>query len=147
MNLEKEWPSWQDCLGNTYQPGDLVAIAIINGKSPQLVIARVEKINRVRSNGEEITTRKWFDHEQPVWKKRTRRVHEYAPNSYRSISYTDVEEEYQERGEYRTVPSCTVKAIPIIDARGFHRWGSEDGVNKAVTYQIPENIVKLPEEG
>lgn len=142
----KTYDEWTDVLGNTYRPGDLVAIAIINGKSPQMVIARVNKINRVNSSGEEITTRAWIEHETPIWKKRTRRVHQYEPNSYRSTGYVDVEEEYEEKGEYRSVPSCTVNATPIIDARGFGRWGtSQDGVNKAVTYRIPENIIKVPE--
>lgn len=140
----KTWDEWTDCLGNVYRPGDLVAIAIINGKSPQLVIAEVISINRIRKNGEEITTRAWFEHEVPIWKKRTRRVNQYEPNGYRFLSSIEVEEDYEEKGEYRTVPHCTVTARPIIDARGFSRWSTtQDGVNKPVTYQIPENIIKL----
>lgn len=139
--VSKTWDEWTDCLGNTYRPGDTVAIAVINGKSPQLVIAIVERINRVDSSGVEITTRKWFEHENPVWKTRTRKQYDYPTRS--SIS---IEEEYQETGKYRTVPSCSVRATPIIDARGFRRWGQGvDGVNKAVTYKIPENIIKVGE--
>lgn len=147
----KTWAEWTDCLGNVYRPGDIVAIAIINGKSPQMVIARVEKINRVDSSGEPITKRAFVLHDKPITKTRIRRVNQYgAPGSrdqYRALSYVDVEEEYEETGEYKQVPSCTVKATPLVDSRDFHRWSKgEDGLAKAVTYRIPENIVKMSQE-
>lgn len=50
----KEWPQWEDQLGNVYCPGDMVAVATVRYKSPALVIGTVEKINRINSKGEEI---------------------------------------------------------------------------------------------
>lgn len=55
-DTDKTWPFWTDVLGNLIYPGDYVAISTINGRSPQLVIAQVERINRVNSRGEEITS-------------------------------------------------------------------------------------------
>ena len=143
---EKTWPEWTDELGNTYKPGDVIAVATINGKSPQMVIAVVERINRVNSSGDEIFTQKWFDHDEPI--QRQRECY-YAKNpSYGGYYNRPVHEckpactMYIETGEYRKVPSCTVRARPIADLRGFGRYGSnEDGTNKAVTYSIPQNII------
>src|SRR5258705_13890591 len=66
----KTWDSWTDELGNTYKPGDIIAIATISRKSPQMVLAIVERINRVTSSGEEITASKWFDHDEPIQRER-----------------------------------------------------------------------------
>ncbi len=51
---------------------------------------------------------------------------------------------------YLSKPSCKVVALPLVDARGFSRWGRWNSVTKAydkptktVTYSIPQNIVKL----
>lgn len=38
------------------------------------------------------------------------------------------------------IPSCVVVAEPLIDARGFGRYGKQ----KLVSYSIPDNILKLP---
>lgn len=129
-DIDKTWPFWTDVLGQTYYPGDLVAVATVNGKSPQLVLARVERINRVNSSGEEITKHKYFPHDEPITKLR-------SDGS-----------EYQERGEHRNMPSCTVRTKPLVDARGFGRWSTnkETGENRSVTYSIPENILKVKEE-
>jgi hypothetical protein len=124
QDIPKEWPEWTDHLGQTYRPGDYVAVATINGKSPQLVIALVERINRVNSKGDEIVERT------------------YIEGSYPS--------------QYKTTPSCTVKAKPVIEGRGFFRWSGRtyDPITKqsgfdldkvrAVTYQFPGNIIKVP---
>lgn len=141
---DKTWSEWEDGVGNIYGPGDIVAVATVSGKSPQMVIARVERINRLNSSGEEITTRKWFDHEEPIQKERECY---YAKTNYQSYYNQTVHEckpactMYLETGEYRTVPSCTIRATPITDLRGFSRSTKEDGTNKAVTYSIPENII------
>lgn len=145
--ISKTWDEWTDALGNTYRPGDIIAIATVRSKSPQMVIARVEKINRLNGSGEEIMTRKWFDHEMPIQRERecynlkssyssymNRPVHECSPSCTM----------YIETGEYRSVPSCSVRAKPLDDLRGFGRWGTAaDGTNKSVTYSIPENIIKV----
>lgn len=144
----KIWDEWTDVLGNTYKPGDIVAVATISSKSPQLVIARVERINRLNGSGEEITTRKWFDHETPIQRERECYYLKQSPYySYRGQAVHECKPActmYVETGEYRTVLSCTVKAKPLVDARGFSRWSTDaDGNNKSVTYSIPENIIKV----
>lgn len=143
---DKTWPKWEDTLGNVFQVGDIIAVATISGKSPQMIIARVEKINRVNSSGEEITARKWFEHEAPIQRERecyylkssynytygNRPVHECKPSCTMWI----------ETGEYRTVPSATIKATPLVCGRDFGRYGQDaDGNNRAVTYSIPGNWV------
>lgn len=147
---EKTWPEWEDCQGNVYQPGDIVAVAIINGRSPQLVLARVERINRVNSSGELIWANKTFDLDEPIRQERecyTRRgldrreryYEMYYPNHICKPECT----EWTQTTEVRKVPSCTVKATPILDARGFGRSRDHDGKAKAVTYSIPENIILI----
>lgn len=167
----KTWPEWVDALGNTYGPGDIVAVSTINGKSPQLVIARVEKLNRINSSGKLITKRKYFDHPEPIQKTVERKrwivnptcgheisrwtgncnmppghVGDHHNNvSWRSGYYEKYEHTFTERGEYREVPSCTIQATPLVDARGFGRYGKdkETGANRKVTYSIPENILLI----
>lgn len=125
-NEDKTWPHWTDPLGNLIFPGDVVAISTINGRSPQLVIARVDRINRVNSRGEEIVARKSISFDEPVQRLR-----------YDGTPYLV----YQ---EYREVPSCTITATPIIDARGFSRSSTYTGEPvKKVTYSIPENIIRI----
>lgn len=111
-DIDKTWPHWIDRLGNMIFPGDVVAISTINGRSPQMVIAEVERINRLNSRGEEIT------------------------------------ESVREMGKWKSVPSCSITARPIIDARGFVRWGNwnkkdSESKTRAVTYQIPANVIKI----
>lgn len=145
-SVPKTWDEWTDCLGNSFRAGDIIAVATINGKSPQLVLARVERINRVNSSGEEIWTNKWFDHEEPIEHERECRIRN-STDAYMARYYADhvCKREcffYIETGEYRKVSSCTVRAKPIVDARGFSRWGkTADGENKSVTYSIPENMI------
>lgn len=125
-DVDKEWVSWVDVLGNVIYPGDYIAVSTINGRSPQMVIAQVVRINRLNSRGEEITDRKFFEYDEPIEKPRA------GGGTYSA------------RGEYRDVPSCTITAKPLIDARGFTRWSSRNGEPaKAVTYQIPGNCVKI----
>jgi hypothetical protein len=115
---DAEWDEWTDRLGQTYTVGDIVSVATISGKSPQLVVAEVLRINRKNSRGEEIG--EWYYDGQV----RTRR------------------------------PSCTVSALPLLDARGFGRYSDfkynkatghyeHTGNLKAVNYSIPANILKL----
>lgn len=120
------WDSWTDVLGQTIIPGDRVAIAIINGRSPQMVIAEVVQINRVDSKGKPLEEVK---HER----------------------YRDDEGRWQYKRE--SVPSCTFRCIPLLDARGFYRSGVpnwydsdvEPTAPRAVTYKIPQNVIKLPD--
>lgn len=120
MNMPYEWPQWKDALGNTFRVGDTLAVATISGKSPQMVICRVERINRRNSRGEPHMDRKWFEHPQPIWKTRHNGT------------------AYEERGEYREIPSCTVTATPLVDGRKFGRYS-----DRKVTYTLPGNWVKV----
>lgn len=109
MDLEREWPLWEDVLGQTFATGDTVAYASISGRSPELVIATVERINRVNPKGETITTTVW-DTPDRHWAYDAERI---------------------------TIEYCTVKAQPLLGARGFYRAG------KAVTLTIPQNIIRV----
>lgn len=150
MEGSKTWPQWEDCRGNFYQPGDIVAIAIINGKSPQMILARVERINRINSSGELIWTNKTFTLDEPIRHERECYVIKGRKNNdrYYEMYYQDHVcqpscTEWLETTEIKKVPSCTVKATPILDARGFGRSTDHDGKVKAVTYSIPENIILI----
>ena len=148
---DKTWPEWEDCRGNFYQPGDIVAVATVNGRSPQLVLARVERINRVNSSGQPIETNKTFDLDEPIRHERVCRIKEGLDRRERYYEMYNGNHvcqptctEYVQTSEVRKVPSCTVKATPVLDARGFGRWSTDhDGKNKAVTYSIPENIILI----
>jgi hypothetical protein len=146
------WPEWTDELGNTYKPGDIVAIAIINGRSPQMIIARVDRINRVNSYGEELFRNKEFKLDEPIRRerecfilKRKSQPSAYYDRYYAERDSTHVCEpsctEWWQTDEVRKVPSCTVKATPIADLRGFGRSRNHDGKTKSNTYSIPENII------
>lgn len=154
------WPEWTDELGNTYRPGDIVAIAIINGRSPQMIVAKVDRINKVNSYGEEIRTNKSFLLDEPVrherecyYVKRKKDLEQQKVRSaYYDYYYNDRAEthvcepsctEWWQTEEVRNVPSCTVKATPIADLRGFGRTRNHDGKAKSNTYSIPENILFL----
>lgn len=145
------WTEWTDELGNTYRPGDIVAIAIINGRSPQMVIAKVERINKVNSRGEAHMANKTFDLDEPIRRERECHVLKRKNDPYWNRYYYDKDSthvckpectEWWQTTETKKVPSCTVTATPIQDLRGFRRWSTDqDGKNKAVTYSIPENII------
>ena len=139
--MRETWAEWTDVLGNTYKPGDIVAIATVSGRSPQLVIAKVVSINKTDKEGNEITARKWVEHDEPIMRTRIRRSYNYNTNKY-----DDITESYLEEGGYKQVPSCTVTAQPLMDTRKFYRATDQDGKHKKVTYSVVENIVKLEAE-
>lgn len=124
---ERFWDSWTDVLGQEYRVGDLVSVATISGKSPQMVIAEVTAINRMRKDPwTRIDGEDGDYHFGPAWVLIT-------------------------KGYKEPQPSCTIKALPLVDARGFYRTGdgrhwnrqNEERNVKQVTYQIPNNIIKL----
>lgn len=115
------WPAWVDPLGNEYGAGDMVAIAIINDRSPQMVFAQVVDIRKRDGKGELITTWHWEG----------------------GVIDTPGHRFFGEWSEYCTRvedPYCKVRAIPLADSREFYRTKGE----RTVTYSIPENIIKLP---
>lgn len=56
---------WKDSLGQEFRPGDMIAVAVINGRSPQMVIAMVERINTTNAKGEPHTKRAWTGKKKP----------------------------------------------------------------------------------
>lgn len=121
---DKTWPEWRDMLGRIYRPGDIVAIATVSGKSPQLVLGQVERINRINSKGEEITESYLY------WPPGVPEVNDRGWPNYKE-------------SQRRTRPSCTVTVTPVADARKFYRSRTPEGAAKKVTYQFPQNIVRV----
>lgn len=115
---DRTWDEWTDSLGQVFRPGDLISIATISGRSPQLVIAQVIKINRVDSSG------------SPIQTHHTR----YGKNSDGSRNYKD-------RKDY-TRDSCSVKAQPLF--RGWGGFIDNPESERAVTYKILHSILKVP---
>lgn len=122
--------SWTDILGQKYSPGDIVAISIINGRSPQTVIARVETIFLDDSQG------------QPYQSAQAIKLGEGMKPIDKSIELTANDQIVpwgKNRGmAYRCYQSCSVQCTPLVDARGFSRWS-----DRRVSYTIPENIIKV----
>lgn len=152
---DKTWTEWVDERGNTYCPGDIVAIAVINGRSPQMVIARVERINKVNSSGEYIFANKIFQLDEPIRHERECFIVKGKKTSIDGGYYSQFYKdhvcklsciEYWQTSLTQKVPSCTVTATPIMDTRGFSRRTDHDGKVKAVTYSIPENILFLEKD-
>lgn len=130
----KTWDEWTDPLGQVYKPGDYVAVATINGKSPQMVICKVVRINRVDSKGHLIcakTSRKVDAKEGEPGARQDRK--------WDAARKTQVDTGVWYRLEYDYPPLCTVTAYPIIDGRGFGRYGDV----KNSTYRLPGNIIKV----
>lgn len=123
---------WKDTLGQKIKPGDIIAVATVSGRSPQLVIAQIERINTHNSKGE-------------LHVMRTHRGFEEKTHpDGRTYRVPILHEE----------PTVTVTARPIKDGRDFTRWSNRrynaatktwdsTGEIKPVTYSILGNIVRL----
>lgn len=147
----KTWPEWTDVLGQTYRPGDYVAVSVINGRSPQMVIGKVIQINRVDSKNNLIVEldRRWEPCDEHDNGARFFNAEQAARQSrWASVSDKDMMEE----GWYKTVDhyidSCTVKVQPLLDARGFgrtgtYRWAREQHMPRSVVYRLWENVLKV----
>lgn len=123
-DVPKVWGSWTDVLGQTYRPGDTVAVGVINGRSPQIVIGEVIRINRINSQGQE--------HLEEVLERDDNGMPVRDPGTHDFIRHI--------------VPSCTVTVMPQVDARGFWRAGvtfQKDKKVRPVTYTIWQNIIKV----
>lgn len=105
----------EDPLGHRYGPGSVVAIAIVNNKSPQMVLARVERINLNDSKGRPHVA---------YW------LPPLAPGQV---------DRYDQRPR-SSAPGFTVAATPLLDSRGFYRGPDE----RSVTYLLTENILAQP---
>lgn len=132
----KTYDEWTDVLGQTYRAGDTVAVAVINGKSPQMVIGEVVRINRLDSKGCEHVDEFWVDDDSK------------PPRTW-TTSTGETRSRPEQKRAHR--PSCTVTVQPLIDARGFYRTGNPspwrvtdpDAKPKPVTYQFWQNIIKV----
>lgn len=122
--IPKEWPEWVDSIGQTYSPGDAVAISITSGNSSDIVVGEVVRINRLRANGDEI-------------KLKTRMIGPPPDGSDPTALW-----------HYQVEDWCTVTIRPIFicgsPASTYDRTLKQYlPVGKAKTYQKPENIVAL----
>lgn len=110
---DKHWPEWADMLGQSYEPGDVVAYAATVGRSAGLSVAMVRKINRVNSKGE--------------------------PNRMRNPRYSWSES--RENPSYDVpewLPSATITLVPLKDSS--NRYGRCDARDVTVG---DEKIIKL----
>lgn len=105
-DIPETWPKWTDVLGQTYHPGDFIAYACINGKSPQMVFAKVLSIRRLDSQRNEIISNKY---------------------SYNRETKTS---------EHTVTLSCKVKVQPLLDARNFYRSSDPKAVTLSIPENI-----------
>lgn len=138
------WDEWVDATGQTYRPGDFVAVATINGKSPQMVFGQVVKINRINSKKELILESEWHYEDCEPGDKGAQEIVEYkrvekGPNGYPQHVSVRTGKYRKQVTEYTS--SCTVTVQPLINGRGFSRWSGTKP--KVVTYQLWGNIVKI----
>lgn len=118
--------SWTDTIGQVYQVGDYIAVASTAGRSPQMVIARVESINTHRADGTPIMQYVGRDPNiGPLYKP--------------SVTIT-AKPVLDGRGFHRT----TTRWIPP-EKRGADGEAFEPipGGPRSVTYTIPGNIIKI----
>lgn len=119
--------SWTDTVGQTYQVGDYIAVASTHGRSPQLVIARVESINTHRADGTPITR-------VVGWDRETRQQ-----ITEPSVTVT-AKPVLDGRGFHRT----TTRWIPPEKRTDPEvKFEPIPGGPRSVTYTIPGNIIKL----
>lgn len=134
--------SWEDSLGQKISPGDFIAVATISGRSPQMVIAQLERINTHNNEGKPFG------------------AHSKA---YPASAYEESDFETRTRtrpdGTIQTLPgkvrTVTLTCTPLFDGRGFHRsrgkWSFvggkyvHDGSDKVrpATYRVVGNVVKM----
>ena len=131
---------WTDSLGQEFGPGDLISVAVINGRSPQMVIARVERINTTDPKGEPHVRRRRTGRKVP--QEYARR--EYAGPPFKETgfrgNYAEARAardhndkltrdpanwrtwtETRQVDEWEETQNVTVTAVPILDGRGFRR--------------------------
>lgn len=132
---------WTDSLGNKIKIGDVVAIATINGRSPQMVFVKITRLNTHRSNGDPIFKEAEFV-DTEVGSKEERDV---MKNPYASLWNTHDNWQGKKISSWKIegVPAVTVTGRAIKDGRGFFRWAEREN-----TYQFIGNVVKVdfPEE-
>lgn len=125
--MKKTYDSWTDTIGQSFQRGDYIAVASTSGRSPQMVIARVERINSHRADGTLIE--EYID-----WDRET---HQRIFKPSATVTAKPV---LDGRGfhrstdrwippEQRTDPEVAFEPIP--------------GGARSVTYTLPGNIIKL----
>lgn len=114
--------SWTDTIGQSFQPGDYIAVASTSGRSPQMVIAKVERINSHRSDGTEIREPDYYDRE--------------LRKSFDKPSATVTAKPVLDgRGFHRWSAKKWNDETSTFDPR--------PGGPRSVTYTLPGNIVKL----
>lgn len=146
-NLAKTTDEWEDSLGQKIVPGDFIAVATISGKSPQMVVAQIEKMSTHNADG------KPFGAHSKAYPAVATDEKDFSPRTFPRHDGTTV----TYPPHIRTV---TVTATPMFDGRGFGRsrgkWGynpitgkyEHNGSDKVrpVTYRVVGNIIKLETE-
>ena len=144
-SLAQTTDSWEDSLGQKIEPGDFIAVATISGRSPQMVIAQIVRLNTHDKDGNPFGA---FSKAYPAtaceeddFKPKTVPTHSGGTHTYAPHIRTN-----------------TITATPLFDGRGFSRsrgsWSwvggkyVHDGSDKVrdSTYRIVGNVVKLDVE-
>ena len=145
VSLAKTTDEWEDSLGQKIVPGDFVAVATISGRSPQMVIAQIERLNTHDSHG------KPFGAYSKAYPAVASEESDFLPRTHKRYDGTT----YTSPAHIRTV---TITATPLFDGRGFRRsrgkWSYVGGVYvhdgsekvRPVTYRVVGNMVKLDVE-
>ncbi len=119
INDPDTWDNWTDGLGSPIWPGCHIAIATVSGRSPQMVVAELLRINRKNSRGE-------LHKGDLCW---------FTKDGKRSNS--------NPHAPYGRTAGATFTAKPFyarFDSR-VEPWGSEEV--RAATYQFQRNIIRI----
>ena len=114
--------SWTDTIGQSFQRGDYIAVASSSGRSPQMVIARVERINSHKADGTEITEFVGWDRE----------TNQRITQPSATVTAKPV---LDGRGFHRWSAKKWNDETRTFDPR--------PGGPRSVTYTLPGNIIKL----
>ena len=122
-----QWLVWYDKVGNAISVGDVVAVATTSGRqTSNLTIGEVVRINRLKSNGEEIGRKGKVWKGPPLPSNATDRDRE---------DYAQFRRDRQDLWSYEFIPnaSITLRAIDYYDK----------SKTKRQTYQNMHNIAKI----
>lgn len=143
-SLAKTTDEWEDSLGQKITPGDFIAVATISGRSPQMVVAQIVRLNTHDKDG------KHFGCSSKAYPAVACDEDAFKPHTVPRHG----------GGSYTYGPSLrtvTITATPLFDGRGFGRsrgkWAlnpttghyEHDGSDKVrdSTYRIIGNVVRL----
>lgn len=109
MTKQETVNEWYDSIGQKIHPGDYIAVATINGRSPQLVYAQIKQINKTNKDGKPY----YFGFHGPA--------QALDPQYYNLDNYT---------------PTVVVSAVPIYSGRDFYRSDNPRAVSYSIVGNI-----------